>query len=337
MSYIDTVGEQLTTWAAAHYGNTASLHGVASLGGHSGVTIGFDICQPGLADERLVLKVPPLGVRAKDNFDVLRQVPLMRVLGEHGVVSPAIRWSSDDVRWFGQPYIVMTKLPGRTLADIFDRHAPRVPDACGPLFFEAMQSLLQIHSIDGPHSLQGWSTPRTLVMEIDHWVSVLKKSTNAEWIHEGMEVHAMLHSAAPRSWATGIVHGDFYSNNWLFDQGKLTGVVDWESTTIGPILLDLGWVSMMYDAEGWGPLRRDRMGWHPEPEALIAAYAQRSSVDLSDINWYRALAGYRLACNTAYYFEMHQSGKRHNPAWDVLGESFPFMLARARALLNTQT
>ena len=32
--------------------------------------------------------------------------------------------------------------------------------------------------------------------------------------------------------------------------------------------------------------------------------------------------------------EMHQSGKRHNPAWDVLGESFPYMLARARALLK---
>lgn len=334
MSYMDTVTTQLASWVAAHYGTGATLEGVVSLGGHSGVTIGFDVVHPGLADEQLVLKVPPLGVRAKDNFDVLRQVPLLRVLGEHGVAAPAIRWSSDDVSWFGQPYIVMTRLPGRPLADIFDRDAARVPDSCGALFFEAMESLMLIHSIDGG-SLRGWSAPRTPVMEIDHWVDVLKKSTNVEWIREGMDLHALLHAAAPRHWVTGIVHGDFYSNNWLFDNGRLTGVVDWESTTIGPTLLDLGWVSMMYDAEGWGPLRRKGMGWHPGPDALIAAYAQRSSDDLSGINWYRALAGYRLACNTAYYFEMHKSGKRHNPAWDVLGESFPFMLARARALLNT--
>lgn len=335
MKYIEKVSAQLRTWVAGHYGTHAVLSGVASLGGHSAVTIGFDVRQDGRPDERLVLKVPPQGVRPRDNFDVLRQVPLLGVLGEHGVAAPAIRWSSDDVKWFGQPYIVMTRLQGRSLADIFDRHAPRIPDSCGALFFEAMQALMQIHSIDGMRTLQGWSEPRSLVMEIDHWVGVLRKSTNQTWIRDGMELHRLLHAAAPRQWVSGIVHGDFYSNNWLFDEGRLTGVVDWESTTLGPILLDLGWVSMMYDVEGWGPLRRTLMGWHPEPDELIAAYAKSSSIDLSDINWYRALAGYRLACNTAYYFEMHQSGKRHNPAWDVLGESFPFMLARARALLNT--
>ncbi len=335
MTYIENVSAQLQTWVAGHYGPEAVLSGVASLGGHSGVTIGFDVRQGDQPEERLVLKVPPRGVRPKDNFDVLRQVPLFGVLGDHGVAAPAIRWSSDDVRWFGQPYIVMTRLPGKSLADIFDQHAPRVPDACGQLFFEAMQALIHIHSIDGMRTLHGWSTPRSLGMEIDHWVGVLRKSTNQAWIREGMELHTLLHTHAPRQWVTGIVHGDFYSNNWLFDEGKLTGVVDWESTTLGPILLDLGWVSMMYDVEAWGPMRRDRMGWHPGPDELIAAYAKSSRIDLSDINWYRALAGYRLACNTAYYFEMHQSGKRHNPAWDVLGESFPFMLARARALLKT--
>lgn len=335
MKYIDALNAQLQAWVAGHYGPDAVLSGVASLGGHSGVTIGFNVRQGDQPEEGLVLKVPPRGVRPKDNFDVLRQVPLMSVLVDHGIAAPAIRWSSDDVKWFGQPYIVMTRLPGKSLPDIFDRHAPRVPDACGQLFFEAMQALMQIHSIDCMRTLQGWSTPRSLGMEIDHWVGVLRKSTNQAWIREGMELHTLLHTHAPRQWVTGIVHGDFYSNNWLFDKGKLTGVVDWESTTLGPILLDLGWVSMMYDVEAWGPMRKDRMGWHPAPEELIAAYGKSSSIALSDINWYRALAGYRLACNTAYYFEMHQSGKRHNPAWDVLGESFPFMLARARALLKT--
>ena len=331
---MDAVSAQLKPWVVEHYGSDTLLSGISSLGGHSGVTIGFDVRQVGRPPEQLVLKMPPRGVRPKDNFDVLRQVPLFRVLGDHGVAAPAIRWSSDDIKWFGQPYIVMTRLPGESLPDIFDRHAPRVTASCGPLFIDAMQALMRIHAIDGMRTLQGWSAPRSPGMEIDHWVGVLRKSTNQAWIGEGMALHALLHTQAPRQWVTGIVHGDFYSNNWLFDEGKLTGVVDWESTTLGPILLDLGWVSMMYDTESWGPMRRDRMGWHPGPDELIAAYAQHSNIDLSDINWYRALAGYRLACNTAYYFEMHQSGKRHNPAWDVLGESFPYMLARARALLK---
>ena len=335
MKYLNIAKEQLRAWVAEYYGPDAVLSGVSSLGGHSGVTVGFVVKQVDQPEEDLVLKVPPIGVRPKDNFDVLRQVPLMSVLVDHGIAAPAIRWFSDEIKWFGQPYIVMKRLPGKSLADIFDRNAPRVPNEFGQLFFKAMHELTQIHSIDGMQTLHGWSTPRSLVMEIDHWVSVLQKSSNQAWIREGMELRTLLHKYAPRHWVTGIVHGDFYSNNWLFDEGKLTGVVDWESTTLGPILLDLGWVSMMYDVEAWGPMRQDRMGWHPSPEELIAFYAKSTSIDMSDINWFRALAGYRLACNTAYYFEMHQSGKRHNPAWDVLGESFPFMLERARSMLKT--
>jgi aminoglycoside phosphotransferase (APT) family kinase protein len=76
------------------------------------------------------------------------------------------------------------------------------------------------------------------------------------------------------------------------------------------------------------------MGWHPGPDAFIAQYAKKTGTDLTDIGWYRALAGYRLACITAYYLERHRSGKRHNPIWEVFGESFPWLLDRAAALLD---
>jgi hypothetical protein len=98
--------------------------------------------------------------------------------------------------------------------------------------------------------------------------------------------------------------------------------------------LDLGWVSMMYDVESWGPMRRRTMDWHPGPDFFIERYGSQSPLDLADVGWYRALAGYRLACITAYYFERHRSGKIDNPAWEVLGESVPFMFNRACALLR---
>jgi len=90
---------------------------------------------------------------------------------------------------------------------------------------------------------------------------------------------------------------------------------------------------MMYDPESWGPLRTSRMGWNADPERFVGWYREASSLDLTHIEWYKALAAYRLACITAYYYERHKTGKRHNPAWDVLGEAFPFLLKKAEKRL----
>lgn len=334
MNYAETYGRQLQAWAAAHRGPDIAVGNVRSLGGHSAVTVGFDLIADGVVAERLVLKVPPPGARAKANFDFLRQVPLFDALAKHGALAPAARWWSEDGRWFGQPCLIMSRLRGTALPDIFGPKAvyPDRSESEG-LFRQAIDALARVHAIDVAADLTAWSSPRPLGQEVDHWLPVLRKSSNRGWVHQGERLHAALSGSMPTSFATGLVHGDFYSNNWLFDDGTLTGIVDWESTTVGAILLDLGWVCMMYDAASWGPMRHANMGWHPGPDCLLAAYASLSATDLSELSWFRALAGYRLACNTAYYYELHQTGRRPNPAWDVLGESFPFMLSRAFELL----
>ncbi len=336
MTLIDTLAGQLQIWAVAHCGVGASVSNVASLGGHSGVTVGFDLNPASQPTERLVLKIPPPGVRPTDNFNVLRQVPLLQTLAAHRIPVPVVRYWSDDGRWFGSHYLVMSRVSGVSFPDIFLPTAGPGSRASGEVFFQAIEVLVNIHAIDGISELAGWSAPRLLPQEIDHWVRVLRKSTNSAWVDHGMRVNARLHETAPKNCVVGIVHGDYYSNNWLHDAGHLSGVVDWESTTLGPVLLDLGMLCMMYDEVSWGPMRRANMGWHPTSSELATAYAQRSTLDLTDLNWYRALAGYRLACNTAYYYELHISGKRPNPAWDVLGESFTFMLDRALVLLTKQ-
>lgn len=333
MTDITQLAARLQAWARQQYGSDARVDGVRSLGGHSGVTIGFDVALPQRPTEALVLKIPPAGVNRKNNFDVLRQVPLLHVLERRAILAPRLRFHSDDESAFGAPYLVMTRLRGAPLPDVFGPDAGRGVVHAERLFEQAIDTLAAIHAIDADADLGDWNVIRRAPEEIDHWPQVLRKSSDAEWVRQGMAVHDALHRTMPRAIPTGLVHGDYYTNNWIFDEGRLTGVVDWEGASRGPILLDLGWLCNMYDAEAWGPTRRRTMHWHPGPEAFLRAYAARSSLDLSDLDWYRALGGYRLACITAYYYELHRSGKRPNPAWDVMGESVPYLFARAGALL----
>ncbi len=326
---------KLGDWSRATHGPDTTVANVRSLGGHSAVTIGFDVRRAGRTMERLVLKVPPPGVNRQNNFDVLRQVPILRLLEANSIPAPRAVHCSEDESHFGSPYLMMTLLDGASLPDLFGSTAGQGVQDAAALFAQPVRALARLHQIDVRAGVTGWNAARPPAAEIDHWVQVVQKSTVPGWIDLALEVRALLHRTLPADPPIGIVHGDFYSNNWVFDGPRFTGIVDWEGASIGPSLLDLGWVAMMYDRESWGPVRRRTMDWHPGPDFFIDLYRSLSPLDLRAIDWYRALAGYRLACITAYYFERHRTGKVNNPAWDVLGESAPYMWRRAAALLET--
>lgn len=336
MTDIRSLAAPLDAWTRATYGTACRAVAVASLGGHSGITVGFDVVDVERVVERLVLKIPPPGVARRNNFDVLRQVPLLQALEAHGIAAPRARHWSDDETVFGAPYLVMSRLDGRSPPDLFAAGAERGMDGATPLFGQAMDELVEVHAIDVRRTLAGWDAVREWQAEIEHWVRILGRASDPDWIAQGHAVRELLHRKAPQAVPFGLVHGDYYSNNWVFDGARLSGIVDWEGASLGPSLLDLGWACMIYDADSWGPMRRATMHWQPRPEALAARYAAGTAHDLGDLDWYRALAAYRLACITAYYFEEHRSGRRPNPAWEVFGESFPFLLARAAAMLRAR-
>ena len=322
------LADRLLAWARTSRGAQARVSAVRALGGHSQITVGFTLHAPGQPDEALVLKMPPAGVSARNNFDVLRQVPLLRMLTRHGIPAPQPRYWSDDTAPFGGPFLMMSRLRGASPGDIFGEHAGAgVVDAAAQ-FREAARVLARLHAID-PAEVGTACATRGVAEEIDHWVQVVRRSSNPAWVALAMRVREALHRRQPARVPIGLVHGDYYSNNWVFDGITMSGVVDWEGATLGPSLLDIGWLAVMYEPESWGPLRRPRMDWHPGPRQLVDWYAEASGADLSSIDWYCALAAYRLACITAWYFERHRSGKRRNPAWEVLGEAFEPLLAGA--------
>lgn len=327
------IAAKLASWATvSHEGDSVRVENVRSLGGHSGVTVGFDLTGRN-GTVPYVLKVLPPGVPARSNFDLLRQVPLLQVLNANQVPAPVpMAWSSDH-KIFGSPYLITTRLPGFPFPDIFVEKAALANAT--EIFFDAVDRLTQIHAIKAAKLLADWSVPRPISAEIEHWIGVLHKSSDEAWISSGMTLAEALRAKAPDNVSVGLVHGDYYSNNWLSDGSRLTGIVDWEGTSLGPSLLDLGWLCMIYDPESWVE-DRGGLDWAPPPDAMIERYAERSGSDVSQMNWYRALAAYRLASLTAYYFELHRTGKRPNPAWNVFARSFIRMVDRAQELLACQ-
>ena len=167
---IPVLTQQLQAFCLSHYGQDATVHQVEAMPGHAGLSFGFSVTykkdgQP--ANESLVMRLPPKGVRQSGNTDVLRQAPLLRALKKNGVPVPEVRWAGDDLRWFEVPYLMVERLPGRTF-HVWEPDASfdRAAEAVALLYRQGVQALVQVHQLDWKAELAGWEAPRSLEQEI---------------------------------------------------------------------------------------------------------------------------------------------------------------------------
>lgn len=123
----------------------------------------------------------------------------------------------------------------------------------------------------------------------------------------------------------GLVHADFYADNWMVADGRLVAVLDWEGAHRSDGRVDVGWIAMMYDRASRHPAQRPDIAAAPEPEELMAGYGAPPA----DVAWFRALAAL-----TAHYLQMHRSGQRPDATWEGFGRSVPYTLERAVELLG---
>ncbi len=111
------------------------------------------------------------------------------------------------------------------------------------------------------------------------------------------EVGAWLDANRPSSAVTGIIHGDYHTANvmYRYDGPQLAAIVDWELTTIGDQLIDLGLIIAFRtpdDEGGVGP-GGGLVEAFPSVDELVAHYAQRTGHDVSAASWYGVLACYK--------------------------------------------
>jgi aminoglycoside phosphotransferase (APT) family kinase protein len=115
------------------------------------------------------------------------------------------------------------------------------------------------------------------------------------------EIARWLSANLPNEKRIGIVHGDFQFANVMFSlhAPRISGVVDWELTSLGDPLLDLGWILTSWweqgDPDGKRPLVQPWENFLSRAD-LVRLYGSVSGRDMNDMPWFFALACYKLAC-----------------------------------------
>lgn len=152
-------------------------------------------------------------------------------------------------------------------------------------------------------------------------------------------VAAWLRERQPSTFTPGIMHGDYHAANVMFSHTgpDLVAIVDWEMCTIGDPLLDLGWMLATWYRPGREPVLPNELmaaGDLASPAELVERYAQNTTRDLSNIDWYAVMACFKLGIILEGSNARAAAGKAPREIGDVLHTATVRLFERAHRIMD---
>jgi aminoglycoside phosphotransferase (APT) family kinase protein len=255
-------------------------------GGRSNLTYRLD-----LGGGSLVLRRPPLGHVLPTAHDMSREYTVLAALGGTDVPVPQVVASCTDLEVIGAPFYLMRFVDGLVLRTQED--GAGLTQAQGGQLSEALAVMLaRIHGVDtAAAGLAGFGRPDGyLARQLARWQRQWELSaTRAVPGYERLVER--LAAGLPPSGGGTLVHGDFRLDNTLVtlgDRPAIAAVVDWEMSTLGDPLADLG-LTLTYWAdpadEAWlalniGAVVTARPGFYSAAR-FAARYAELTGRDVS--------------------------------------------------------
>lgn len=250
--------------------------------------------------ERYVLRKQPPGKLLPSAHAIDREFKVITALKDTDIPVPAAPHYCDDADIIGTPFYVMERLDGRVF---HDNGLPDVSPTQRTEIFDAMNATLAaLHKVDiDKVGLRDFGkTGGYFARQISRWSSQYEKGKTRE-IDEIPELANWLQSNIPTDDETTIVHGDYRLGNLIFHPTKseIIGVLDWELSTLGHPMSDLGYNLMpwtMLESEYHGLVGRDlgKLGI-PDRMTYHDKYCDRRGSDDQYLPFFTAFAFFRLA------------------------------------------
>ncbi|MEE1752502.1 phosphotransferase family protein [Streptomyces sp. SP18CS02] len=287
---------------------------------------------------RWVVRRPPLGHVLATAHDMRREHRVISALHPTAVPVPEPVLLCEDESVLGSPFYVMEFVAGtpyRTAGQL----APLGPERTRGVVLGLVDTLVDLHAVDPDAvGLGDFGRPEGFLdRQLRRWGKQLDASRNRELAGID-ELHAALGRALPASPAPTVVHGDYRLDNVLIgDDDRLKAVLDWEMSTLGDPLTDLG-LLVMYSAKleiPGSPISTTATApGHPAPAELIERYAARSGRDTSAISWYTAFAWFKLAVILEGIHYRYTLGQTVGAGFDRIGELVPVFIEHGLTTLQ---
>lgn len=287
------------------------------------------------ADLELVLRRPPHGPKAASAHDMGREVRIQTALLPTYPYVPHVIAYCNDEHVIGSPFYVMERINGSILRDDIPASLDRPAiTTLGEVFIDGLSTL---HQVDPTPLSDLGKGPGYVQRQVGGWAKRYRAALTPD-VPDGERLIAWLEHHQPEDVASVVLHGDWRLDNIVLDLAatpRLVGVLDWELSTVGDPLMDLGsslayWVTADDDPD-FASLRRQpsHVGGLPTREALVARYLDKSGIPCDDFTFYEVFGLFRLAVICQQIWARYVMGATTNPAFSGFGDGVRILISRA--------
>lgn len=274
-----------------------------------------------------VLRRPPLGHVVETAHDMGREQRVISALAATDVPVPRVFAFCSDPSVNDAPFYVMEHVHGRVLRSATEM-ATLSPDDARRASNELVDVLARLHSVDFEAvGLGDFGHPDGFVeRNLRRWGKQWEANKTRE-LPAIDELARRLAAALPESGRPAIVHGDYRLDNTMLasdDPGRIVAVLDWEMSTVGDPLTDVG-LLLVYWGGGAQAAITSAQGIAEvpgflSPDELVARYAQQSGRSVEHLDFYVVFAMYKLAIIVEGINARFLMGKTLGEGFDEMGK-----------------
>jgi aminoglycoside phosphotransferase (APT) family kinase protein len=339
--------EALSAFLAEHIGDAERLEVERHDKGFSNETLFVT-----WGDRELVLRRPPVGETADTAHEVLREYEVMDALQDTGVPVPHTVAACRDDSVIGCDFYVMDRLEG----DVVRFSEPErfgEPDTRREVAEEVVDTLAAIHSVNTEEvGLEEFGRPEGFTRrQVDRWTEQIEwafeETTQERDVPALREVGDWLDDNVPQSHDGTLVHGDYKLDNLIFapDGVRIAGVLDWEMSTLGDPLCDLGWLLFFWRDEGdeeskitqtMLPQFSKKEGY-PSREGLVEMYEDRTGAVVENTRFYRVLAAYKMCALGEMFYARYLMGNSDSTFYAMMEDGVPLLAQDALEVIEGES
>lgn len=270
-------------------------------GGHSNLTY---LVRFGARE--FVLRRPPFGPVAPTAHDMPRECRLLSALHPHFPLAPRPYLLCEDSSVIGAPFYLMERRRGIVIHRSMPPQLAGHDDAKRRISEAMVDTLAALHSVDiQATGLIAIGKPVGFVSrQVKGWSERWQRAKTSELPEIDETIQWLNAHMPPEAARPSVVHNDYKLDNVMFDAhdpARIVGIFDWEMSTVGDPLIDLGIFLGYWSQPDDPPARRlsispvtSEPGWLPRAE-LVKRYAEKTGFDVSNIAFYETFALFKVA------------------------------------------
>jgi aminoglycoside phosphotransferase (APT) family kinase protein len=311
--------------------------------GHSNLTylLSFD------GTQELVLRRHPFGNQVKSAHDMGREFRVLSRLCPVFPAAPRPYVYCDDESVIGAPFYLMERRRGLILRKRTPSEVVITPDVARRLSTALVDQLALLHSVDYQAAgLADLGKPEGYVQrQISGWASRYTQAKTGE-VPAMDRIGTWLGEQRPPEPEAAVIHNDYKYDNVVLaaeDPTQVIAVLDWEMSTLGHPLMDLG-TTLGYWIEAGDPQALQQTAFGPTAapgsltrRELVARYEEQTGRPVPNALFFYCFGLFKIAVIVQQIYARYVRGHTRDPRFAGLGDLVGVLADQADAAIHSGT